>query len=198
MTSHPVASTPTAPQPDPRSASGPGLLSASGPGPGPGRRPGRRGWALVLALAVVLALLVAAVLVVRSQRSPTPTAASTAALVSVRSGCAGWAASAATPGPSAAWCGEMVAWMSAELSGQAGRQTGGRQTGGSMMGGTTASGMMGGPDQLRASCRQWAADRPDQLERQSGGSPAFTCDDMVTWMAGHAVGGWGTWMMPGR
>lgn len=52
--------------------------------------------------------------------------------------------------------------------------------------------MWAGPDQVRASCRQWTDDSPEE----SGDSAASTCDDMVAWMDGHAAAslslGWPT------
>ncbi len=51
--------------------------------------------------------------------------------------------------------------------------------------------MWAGPDQLCASCRQWATDNPGQ----TGNSPASTCVDMVTWMNEHAAGRWQMWPM---
>lgn len=140
-----------------------------------GRR--RRILAPAAVLVLVAFIVFGAGYALRSQQDATPTLSPVAQLASVESGCDDWAASATTTSPSDTWCSGMVGWMSDRMNG-------------AMMG----SGMWAGPDELRASCREWADDSPDQ----SGDSPASTCDGMVAWMDAHAAGGWGMWTMHDR
>lgn len=137
----------------------------------------RNSWALSLVLLLVAAVAFGAGYALGSHPDTTPARSSVAQLASVESGCNNWAASAPPTSASSGWCSGMVGWMSDRM-------------GHAMMG----SGMWAGPGQLRASCRQWADDSPDQ----SGDSAASTCDDMVAWMDGHAENGWGMWTMHGR
>lgn len=137
-----------------------------------------RAWVLSIVIVIVAAAAFGAGYALRQHAEGTPTSASVVRLASVRDGCDDWAASAAPPGPSDAWCSGMVEWMSGRMSR-------------TMMG----SGMWAGPDQMRAACRQWADDSP----AQSGERASSTCDQMVSWMDSHSAGGgWGMWTMHNR
>ncbi|MBA2639394.1 MAG: hypothetical protein H0U77_05270 [Nocardioidaceae bacterium] len=58
--------------------------------------------------------------------------------------------------------------------------------------------MWDGPDQLREACHQWADENPEAAGSPVAGSAAAGCDDMVKWMDGHMMNGWGSSMMDDR
>jgi hypothetical protein len=111
-----------------------------------------------------------------SHHETTRTRSAPTQLASVETGCDAWAATTAHDDASD-WCPGMTGWMH-------------DRAGAEMMG----SRLWSGPDQLRASCRQWVKGSPDQ----SGDNTASTCDDMVAWMDRHSTGRWGGWTMHDR
>lgn len=134
--------------------------------------------------AAVLAVLTVGVVIGRHDGSNSTVAIQPAAQVStLQQGCRQWLAQdpASTQAPS--WCTGLTGWMSERM-------------GASGMGPAM---MWGGPDQMRATCRQWVSAAPSAA---STDDPASACDSMVAWMSGHTGtwtgrSDWNGWMMNG-
>lgn len=148
------------------------------------RRPARTPLIAALAGAGVLAAVTVGVMVARDDGNDTTLAVQPAAQVaSLQQGCQQWLAQDPARAQTPTWCTGMTDWMSQHMAAA----------------GSGPQMMWGGPDQMRATCRQWATASPSATGAVNG---VDRCEDMVDWMSQHTGtwsgrGDWGDWMMHG-
>jgi hypothetical protein len=150
-------------------------MTTVAPAPEQGQaHPSRTRWVALLALSLAVGIGAAITVVVVTGDDE----ATAAPLSQVQASCGDWMSSAQSDGLSDdQWCTDMFAWMS-------------DQSGGSMMG----SMMWQGPEQMRKTCRDWAAE--ERADSDAAGPQR--CDALVEWMNGHMSSQGGNWMMQDR
>ena len=133
--------------------------------------------------AVVVAVVAGGVLARGGDHRANLELQSAAQVTSLQQGCGQWLAQDTGESETPAWCNDLADWMTHHLGAT----------------GMGAQMMWGGPDQMRASCRQWISGDPSAAGTLDGQE---RCDAMVEWMDGHlrtwtGRQNWDDWMMHG-